>query len=267
MSDYLSRHPQPVTERDHLEKHVYAVVEAEHAIVWNKIKNAAKEDKEMNLLQTTIQNGRWQDVKQLIKPYYEIRGELFVIDGVVMRMDRIVPPESLRKRIIKVAHNQGHLGISKTKEMIRRKYWFPGMNTSKVKLQYKNVLVVKSRQMHIIRTSEDVKTTRQNMDRNRSTFLWSAAKQQICVSRSGSIFSIPRSRNGNINKYWTSGEETKKIFFNSRYSTNSSNRQRSTFNGKQFEEFSPEMGFQHKKVTPRHPKAQGQVENFNKLIN
>ena len=27
------------------------------------------------------------------------------------------------------------------------------------------------------------------------------------------------------------------------------------------------MGFQHKKVTPRHPRAQGQVENLNKLIN
>ena len=27
------------------------------------------------------------------------------------------------------------------------------------------------------------------------------------------------------------------------------------------------MGFKHKKVTPRHPKAQEQVEGFNKLIN
>ena len=28
-----------------------------------------------------------------------------------------------------------------------------------------------------------------------------------------------------------------------------------------------EMGFHHKRVTPTHPKLQGQVENFNKLIN
>jgi hypothetical protein len=27
------------------------------------------------------------------------------------------------------------------------------------------------------------------------------------------------------------------------------------------------MGFHHKRVTPIHPKAQGHVENFNKLIN
>ena len=115
-----------MTERDHLEKHVYAVVDAEHAIVWNKIKNATKEDRKMNLLQTTIQNGRWEDVKQLIKPYYEIRGELFVIDGVVMRMDRIVPPESFKEKNNK-SRTQRRTSWN---QMIRRKYWFPGMNTS-----------------------------------------------------------------------------------------------------------------------------------------
>ena len=39
------------------------------------------------------------------------------------------------------------------------------------------------------------------------------------------------------------------------------------FNGEQFQAFAEEMGFHHKRVTPIHPKAQGQVENFNKLIN
>ena len=39
------------------------------------------------------------------------------------------------------------------------------------------------------------------------------------------------------------------------------------FNGEQFQAFTKEMGFQHKHVTPIHPKAQGQVENFNKLLN
>jgi hypothetical protein len=39
------------------------------------------------------------------------------------------------------------------------------------------------------------------------------------------------------------------------------------FNGEQFQAFAKEMGFHHKQVTPIHPKAQGQVENLNKLIN
>lgn len=39
------------------------------------------------------------------------------------------------------------------------------------------------------------------------------------------------------------------------------------FNSSDFKALADELGFQHKKITPRHPKAQGQVENFNKLIN
>ena len=40
------------------------------------------------------------------------------------------------------------------------------------------------------------------------------------------------------------------------------------FNGERFQAFTAEVGFHHKRVTPTHPKSQGQVENFNnKLIN
>ena len=39
------------------------------------------------------------------------------------------------------------------------------------------------------------------------------------------------------------------------------------FNSLAFEEFAKESGFKHKRITPRHPNAQGQVEGFNKLVN
>lgn len=39
------------------------------------------------------------------------------------------------------------------------------------------------------------------------------------------------------------------------------------FNSGDLKEFAAEMGFTHKKVTPRHPKPQGQVQGFNKLMN
>ncbi|XP_020910428.1 uncharacterized protein K02A2.6 [Exaiptasia diaphana] len=38
-------------------------------------------------------------------------------------------------------------------------------------------------------------------------------------------------------------------------------------NSHAFHEFTDEMGFRHKRITPLHPKAQGQVEGFNKLVN
>ena len=39
------------------------------------------------------------------------------------------------------------------------------------------------------------------------------------------------------------------------------------FNSHEFKQLANETGFIHKPVMPYHPKAQGQVENFNKLIN
>ena len=41
----------------------------------------------------------------------------------------------------------------------------------------------------------------------------------------------------------------------------------SPFNSTELKELAEEMGFTHEKITPRHPKAQGQVEGFNKLAN
>ncbi|XP_028405248.1 uncharacterized protein LOC114527753 [Dendronephthya gigantea] len=39
------------------------------------------------------------------------------------------------------------------------------------------------------------------------------------------------------------------------------------FDSYNFTQLAAELGFKHKRITPYHPKAQGQVENFNKLIN
>ena len=42
-------------------------------------------------------------------------------------MERIILPANLQQKIIKSAHTLGHLG-TKMKQMLREKYWFPGMN-------------------------------------------------------------------------------------------------------------------------------------------
>ena len=42
---------------------------------------------------------------------------------------------------------------------------------------------------------------------------------------------------------------------------------RPPFNSRMFAVFAQESGFKHKQVTPLHPKVQGQVEGFNKMVN
>ena len=120
MTDYLSRHSLPETEETRHEKHIKAIIRADHAVVMEATAEATATDKELCQLRAALLTGKWDPA---LKPYYDLRRELYMAEGLILRL----PPESLRDKIITTAHTQGHLGNSKTKEMIR-KYWFPGMN-------------------------------------------------------------------------------------------------------------------------------------------
>ena len=44
-----------------------------------------------------------------------------------MRSSRIVVPEGLRSRVVEICH-EGHMSIVKTKQLLRSKVWFPGID-------------------------------------------------------------------------------------------------------------------------------------------
>ncbi|XP_044163820.1 uncharacterized protein K02A2.6-like [Acropora millepora] len=60
--------------------------------------------------------------------YTCIKNELCTIGKLVMRGDRIVIPNTLRKRVLEAAH-EGHQGIVKTKSRLRTKVWWPKMDS------------------------------------------------------------------------------------------------------------------------------------------
>ena len=64
-----------------------------------------------------------------ISPFIAFKEELYKANGLIYRMNQIVLPEKLQKEIINIAHEMGHFGKTKTKQMLRSKYWFPTMNT------------------------------------------------------------------------------------------------------------------------------------------
>ena len=47
MTDYMSRHPLPETGKDHLEKHLRAVIETDHVVVMDKIKQETAKNEEL----------------------------------------------------------------------------------------------------------------------------------------------------------------------------------------------------------------------------
>ena len=96
----------------------------------DRVQRAMEADSGMVLLKTVIQTG-WPDTKEevpvSIQGYFHFGDELSVQDGLVLKGERLVVPQSMREEIKQKLH-QSHLGIQgclrRGKEVV---YW-PGMN-------------------------------------------------------------------------------------------------------------------------------------------
>ena len=64
----------------------------------------------------------------VIRNFSKIMDELTVHDHLILRQQRLVLPKSLQEKAVEIAH-EGHLGITKTKALMRTKVWFPGMDS------------------------------------------------------------------------------------------------------------------------------------------
>ena len=65
-----------------------------------------------------------EDVKLAARDFYAIRGELSVIDGLLVKGDKIVIPHDMRKEILERIHD-GHMGITKCRERANQGVWWP----------------------------------------------------------------------------------------------------------------------------------------------
>ena len=64
---------------------------------------------------------------EALKPYKHLKEELTIVDGLVLRGDRLVIPEKLQQTVVDIVHSS-HQGIVKTKALLRETLWFPGMD-------------------------------------------------------------------------------------------------------------------------------------------
>ncbi len=127
-ADYLSRHPVQVKDMRNqkmTESYVNFITtnSVPKAMTLEEIRKATDEDKTLRALRAAIKLNRWH--YDIVKQFKAVRDELTVTsDGIVLRGTRIVIPETLQRRAIAIAH-ETHLGLTKTKALIREKIWFP----------------------------------------------------------------------------------------------------------------------------------------------
>ena len=133
--DFLSRQPQQRTfnkswtdtqVEQHISVSIYAVMKYEVIAVEN-IEAKTCDDSTLQEVIAVIGIQKWYAIIEQLEPYKRVRGELSVVNGLVLRGDRIVIPQKLQHAVIKSAHSS-HQGIVKTKSLLRETVWFPAMN-------------------------------------------------------------------------------------------------------------------------------------------
>ncbi len=73
----------------------------------------------------------WPDKTSLngeIRKYWPERSEITVQNGFLMKGSRLIIPQNMREDILTKVH-EGHLGITKTRNMVQQSIWWPGLST------------------------------------------------------------------------------------------------------------------------------------------
>lgn len=126
ISDILSRLvSEPGKPFDEDSEHfLFAIGEGSLAITLDEIRQETVKDEMLTAVIKALDTRCWSS--ELFR-YQAFEKELGVIDGIVVRHDRIVLPKKLRPRALQIAH-RGHPGVVAMRRNIREKIWWPCMD-------------------------------------------------------------------------------------------------------------------------------------------
>ena len=126
-ADALSRLPvhEEVKRKSMADNYCYMVINnaTPAAFTTAEIEQASADDPELSALRHSIRHGLKYSCP---KEYQKVFTELSTMGKIVMRGQRIVIPFAMRTRTLHLAH-EGHQGIVRTKQRLRSKVWWPGM--------------------------------------------------------------------------------------------------------------------------------------------
>ncbi|CAB0016247.1 unnamed protein product [Nesidiocoris tenuis] len=136
IADTLSRKPIQSGEDGELEEEVDAFIHevclanvhtSDENLV--RVADAQMRDPVCTQLKLLIKD-EWPPLAKLpveLRPYYPIREELSVIEGILLRGTRMLIPAELRPVMLEKLHT-GHQGITKTRRRAQRTMWWPNIS-------------------------------------------------------------------------------------------------------------------------------------------
>ena len=227
----------------------------------DRVQRAMEADSGMVLLKTVIQTG-WPDTKEevpvSIQGYFHFRDELSVQDGLVLKGERLVVPQSMREEIKQKLH-QSHLGIQGCLRRGREVVYWPGMNKD-IEDFISSCSVCKSYQTdqqkepmisHEIPSRPWEKVSCDLFDFEDKHYL-------VCVDYYSDYFEVDK----------IFGKKGKEVIsrLKSQFARHGIPDQLISDNGppfssREFQEFALAYEFEHLTSSPRYPQSNGKVEN------
>lgn len=128
LSRLCNQEDKPFDEASEL--FLYAIESEERdlkAVSMEEIASETRSDGVLQKVLKAIESKNWPKSDPDLNGFRQCAEELGEIRGVMVRQDRIVPPASLRQRILQIAH-RGHPGVVGMKRTIRERLWWPGLD-------------------------------------------------------------------------------------------------------------------------------------------
>ncbi len=284
-ADYLSRHPssrnkESVSRQESLAEDYVRYVSTNavpKAMTINEVIEATNNDATLCCVRSLVVSNKWFMVEkhyiqspnidyETIMRYSRQKYELSVTpDGLVLRGNQICLPQSLQQQAVQLAH-VGHLGVIKTKALIREKVWFPGID--RMVEQHINACVP-CKSTHDPKQREPLKMS-PLPDRPWAKLCgdfygplpsghylmaildeYSRFPEVEVISSLSARVVIPR---------------LEKVFASRGIPEELKTDNGSPFQSSEFRDFAEDLGFTHKKVAPYWPEANGLAENFMKTL-
>lgn len=118
---------------EHMEEEIIAAISSSlnkiKAVTWHRVKEASNTDQHIRILKDFIQNGfpeSYDHLPMQLRPYWQHRGSMSIVDDVILVGDRILVPPSLRDVICKILHS-AHQGTNAMRERAKVTVFWPGI--------------------------------------------------------------------------------------------------------------------------------------------
>ena len=279
-ADYLSRHPtKHATETSRQQKVAEEYVSyltatsTPKALKTQDIEAATQSDATLQAVAEAIKKKNWHDAVKCprvdasdFRLLERVKDELTVSasGNLILRGTRIVIPKSLQEHVVNLGH-EGHQGLVKTKSLLREKVWFPNIDKlveTKVKTCGACSVATPESKREPLRMSALPAALWKEL----SVDFAELPNKEYLLLITDDYSRYPLVEIVKSTSATTVIPKLDKVFSEFGVPDIVRSDNGPPFNSKEFASFADDLGFKHRKVTPKWARANGEVERFVRTV-